>query len=183
MNPAVLAAAISSGARPPSGPTSRADGAAGSAASECSPSGANTTPPPRHVSSQARSVATARISGTRLRPHCSHAATAICRQCASRLSQRSPGGSGPLRSVSSGWIAETPSSVALRTARSIASLAATACASVTASGDSRSVASNASMRTAASRLPTSAIVAAYSPPVPVNSVNASPAPSRTTRIA
>ena len=55
----------------------------------------------------------------------------------------------------------------MRTAWSIASLAATACARVTASGDSRSTGSNASMRAAAPRLPTSTRVAAYSPPAPV----------------
>ncbi len=105
-----------------------------------------------------------RTSGTRLRPHCSHAATTIWRQWARRFSPRSPSGTRALRVVSTGWIAAAPSSTALRTAWSMASLAAMPWASVTASALSRSTGSKASMRATASRLSARASVAANSPP-------------------
>ena len=83
--------------RPPSGPTSTSSddaGADSAADARRSPPGSSTMPgnAGARAASHASSVTTSCTGGTRLRPHCSHAATAICRQCARRLSPRSPAG-------------------------------------------------------------------------------------------
>jgi hypothetical protein len=71
----------------------------------------------------------------------------------------------------------------LRTIQSIMSAAISDCTSATAHALSRSIASCRSIRSTTSRRSTRSIVAAYSPPAPVNSVIASPVASRSTRTA
>ena len=162
--------ALSRPSNPPSGPIIIASGGLGDGilSSVLSASGSRTMPVPCHAESHSARHRGAATSGIRLRPDCSAAAVATCRQWATRLSALASSGSGALRAVTSGWIAVTPSSVALRTAESIASLATIACARVSANGDSRSTGRNRSTRTAAPRLSARTSVAAYSPPVPSN---------------
>ena len=136
--PARSTRAISSGAHPPSGPTSRSS----RAARRRSGGDRRVRIRRQHQSRDGRgpfaepALGAWQLHALRergLRPHCSHAATAIWRQWARRLPPRSPSGTRALRAVNSGWIAATPSSTDLRTAWSIASLAAMPWTSVTAS--------------------------------------------------
>ena len=83
------------------------------------------------VSSHAPKPRTSATSGTRLRPHCSHDARTTPRQCATRLSARSPDNFTTPRAVDSGTTAATPSSTAFSITQSILSPPAMPCASVT----------------------------------------------------
>ena len=129
---------------PPPGPTRSSTACVGEATTRGPPvaSGSSTIPdvPADRSSSQTRKGTTSRTAATRLRPHCSHAATTTCRQWARRPV--------PLRllreSAHCAWSrpavrAAAPSSTAWRTIASIASLLTSACTRVTASVDSRSL--------------------------------------------
>ncbi len=186
VTPARTARAISSGVSPPSGPisTSRRLQGAGSVGSVVAASGASTIPAraPRAVT-QPDNGCTSCTAGTRLRPHCSHAA----------LRDLSPVRKAPVAALAVGKARAAlahhrpdraaPISTALRTTKSVVSLAAIACTSVTASGESRSIGSNASRRTHALRLSARTSVAANSPPVAGEERQRIADPRRSTRSA
>ena len=119
-------------------------------------------------------------TGTRLRPHCSQAATATACQWAIFLSARSPLSLSTLRSATSGVMLATPSSVAFSTSQSMRSLAVMPASRCTARGASRSVAWWAPTCTSTSLRPIFSTVASNSPPSPLKSVSASPGCRRST---
>ncbi|AOS80982.1 hypothetical protein Q5W_19430 [Hydrogenophaga sp. PBC] len=118
--------------------------------------------------------------GTRLRPHCSHAACAMARQCACFFAARSPERRSTPCCVCSGAMRATPSSVAFSTSQSMRSFAGMPMASVTSRAASRSMASCASTRTATSLRPMRRTRAVHWPPWPLNSVISSPGCRRST---
>ena len=87
-----------------------------------------------------------------------------------------------LRSVSTGTRLVTPSSVAFCITRSMRSPRETPWASVSDSGDSRSTARSSPTATVTMLAVKASMRAAYSPPVPLKSVSASPTRSRSTRV-
>src|SRR5262249_42345449 len=134
--PCARASATSSCVKPPSGPTSAtaASPCAGSSSSRraASSSHGNRRRPFQGAETTAASGAGESITGTRVRPDCFAAATAIRRQ-------RSTCAVPPTtRSVVTAAMRWTPSSVAFSTTRSIFAPLSNAGASVSLSGDSRS---------------------------------------------
>ena len=124
-----------------------------------------------------------RTSGTRFRPHCSHAAIATRFQWASFFASRSALRRTTDFTVRTGCIVATPSSMAFWMVKSIFSPEETACTRVTASGDSRSSAECSPISTSTPLCPIFDMRAAYSPPRPLKTAIGSPSRRRSTRAA
>ena len=183
--PAASAADSSSPVSPPSGPISSSTlvadpSAAASRVVACVDSRSALVAGGR-ASSQARQLIGGRRSGSRLRPHCSHAAIAIARQCPNFRSACGAPMCTMVRSVVTGTMRVTPSSVVFCTTRSMRSLREIPWTSVTSTADSRSTEECSPTLTVTRSLLPASIVAENSPPVPSNRVSGSPARKRRTR--
>ncbi len=130
--------------------------------------------------SQSSSACSGWTVGSVLRPHCSQALIATCRQCWIFLSARSPASLTPVRSVNSGAIACTPSSVDFCTIQSMRSPRERAMPRWICRGDSRSTSRRVPVFTCTRFLSIATISPGYSPPLPSNRINGSPTQSQYT---
>ena len=124
-------------------------------------------------------MACVKVSGgatckTRLRPHCSLAATAMACQCANFLSERSPLSFKTLLSAVMGKSVLAPSSVAFSSNQSMRSLAVMPDHRWMRTANSRSVSMRCVTRTPTSLRPMWVMTATHSPPSPLNKVISSP---------